>query len=300
MEPPAIVQRELAYHRRDVPVVDGVRMSVIDQAPEGSGSGETVLFLHGNPAWSLLWRNLIPPMLEAGHRVIAPDLIGFGLSEKPLAPAYHSLERHIANLEAMAEEMELEGLTLVLHDWGGPMGLGLATRHSERIERIVIANTLAFPPRNERSLSAWHRILSSTPGKALATRFNLVARSAFRMGVRDRLPEDVKEGYLWPMRERGARVAASELVRMVPDGPEHPSARTLERIQAGYPELKDRPVRVLWADGDPVMRAKLANKWVDAFPQAELSHVSETASHFWQEDEPEAFAQEILAFIAGN
>lgn len=292
---PAIVDRELDYDRREVPVVDGQRMSVLDDGPEGAQ--ETILFHHGNPSWSFLWRHLLHPAIQAGHRVVAPDMIGLGMSEKPLAPAYHSLNRHILNLEDAIRRLELDDLTMVLHDWGGPIGMGVATRMPDRIRRIVVANTLAFAPTSERSFSLWHKALANPIGRVLGVSGNLVGRTAFRLGVREEMDDEVREAYQWPLAERGGRIAAQRLVEMVPDGPAHPSAETLRSMQEDYPELGDVPLLVLWADRDPVMPPKLAEKWPEHFPQADVRHVSNEAGHFWQEDDPEAFLEPMLAWI---
>lgn len=296
MDRPAIIDNEMPFDRRNVPVMDGVRMSTVDDGPEDAP--ETLLFLHGNPAWSFLWRKLIAPALEEGHRVVAPDLVGLGMSEKPLSPAYHSLERHIQNLEHLVDALDLEDVTVVMHDWGGPVGMGFATRHPNRVRRLVIANTVAFAPSRERSLSLWHRLLSSPIGRVAGTKFNVVAETAFRMGVRDPLSDEVLEAYRWPLTERGGRIATTRLVEMVPDGPEHPTAKTLRGIQERYPDLRGTPVLVLWADADPVMRPTFARKWGETFPDAEVLHVSETAKHFWQEDDPDAFLGPMLNWIA--
>lgn len=276
--------------------MDGVRMSVVDDGPRDAE--ETLLFQHGNPTWSFLWRHVLDDALGQGHRVVAPDLVGFGRSEKPLSPAYHSLERHIQNLEHAVLGMGLEEVTLVMHDWGGPIGMGFATRHPEKVRRLVIANTIAFAPSRERSLSLWHKLFSSPLARVAGTRLNLVVESAFRFGVRDPLSEEVLNAYRWPMRERAARIAASRFVEMVPDGPDHPSAKALREMQARYTELQDLPVLVLWADGDPVMRPTFARKWGEAFPKAEILHVSESARHFWQEDSPSAFTGPMLDWVA--
>lgn len=287
--------RAFPFAARDVDA-DGVRLRVVDDGPRGARG--TLLFLHGNPAWGFLWRELLARAVRAGHRVVAPDLAGLGRSGKPLDPAYHTLDRHARNLERVAEELDLRGLTLVLHDWGGPIGMALAARQPDRVARIVATNTTAFAPRSKRAFSAWHAALGSAPGQWLARRTDLVARTAFRWGVQRPLPREVRAAYAWPMRERGARIAAASLVRMVPDGPEHPTARALRAIEDKYGALQDKPVLVLWADRDPVLRPGLAERWRRSFPHAEVRHVAPGAGHFWQEDEPGAFAAPLLLFAA--
>jgi len=297
MQPPEIVEEELDCDRELVPVLDGVEMSVVDDGPDRTG--ETIVFQHGNPAWSFLWRHLIEDAVRAGHRVIAPDLVGLGMSEKPLSPSYHSLNRHITNLEDALDELDAEDVTLVLHDWGGPIGMGYATRNPDNVDRIVLANTIAFPPSKPRSLSLWHKAIASPIGGLLGSRTKLVPETAFRLGVRDELDDAVREAYLWPFQQKGARVAAQRLVEMVPDGPEHSSAETLASIQDDYDEI-DADVLVLWADDDPVMRPSFAEKWLEPFPNAHVEHVSESAKHFWQEDELAPFSARILDFVAGK
>lgn len=284
----------MPFARHAVPV-DELAMSVVDDGPRDAR--ETLLFLHGNPAWSFLWRRLLRAARDVGHRVVAPDLAGLGMSEKPLHAAYHTLDRHIRNVEAVVEARGLRDVTLVLHDWGGPIGMGLAVRRPRLVRRIVVTNSVAFAPRRRRAFSAWHRFFASPLGQVLGVNLNLVARSAFRHGVREPLPREVREAYLWPLRQRGARVAAASLVRMVPDGPEHPTAATLRELEAGYPGLQSTPMLVLWAGRDPVMPPRLADKWKERFPRAEVRHVAPGAGHFWQEDAPGAFQGPILGFV---
>lgn len=293
--PPPIVAREYPYEPTFVDA-DGVRLAVVDEGPEDAA--ETLLFVHGNPAWGFLWRKLVAPALEAGHRVVVPDHAGLGRSDKPKDRDYHTLERHVGNLEAVVEARGLSRVTLVLHDWGGPFGMGVAARNPALVERIVVANTAAFAPRKERSMSAWHKVVGSPLGYQLGVRFNLVEWSAMRFGVHGRLQRDVLEAYRWPMRDEGARVAAGRLVQLVPDGPEHPTARTLRSFEENYPKLADKPMLVLWADRDPVFRPWMAERWLKDFPDADVRHVSQTAGHFWQEDHPEAFLGPLLDLVA--
>ncbi|MHB8584824.1 MAG: alpha/beta fold hydrolase [Thermoplasmatota archaeon] len=286
---PPIVARELPFERKTVRV-DGYDLSVIDEGPRDA---ETFVFLHGNPTWSFLWRKLLRPARAQGARVIAPDMVGFGFSAKPEDPKYYTVERHVGNLSAVAESLGIRRATWVLHDWGGPVGLGALVRNPSLVGRLVIANTVAFPPQRARALSAWHAFFASAWGSRLEVQFGLAEWSALRFGVQKRLPRDVQQAYRWPMRERGARIAASRFVQMVPNSPDHPVTAFLHRLQAELPKL-DIPVAVAWADRDPVMPAKLAEKWKGPFPQADIKHVSPNAGHFWQEDDPEAFLPTIL------
>lgn len=294
IDPPADIARQMPFARREVHE-DGVRLHVFDD-----GEGAPILFVHGNPTWSYLWRSLMTPARQAGFRVVAPDHAGFGLSDKPTDPRYYSLARHVANLRAVARALDLRDVTLVLHDWGGPIGMGLAVEEPERIARLCICNTVAFAPKEARPLTKWHARLASPWGYRAAVWLNAVERSAMTLGVVRPLPSHVRRAYDWPMRQRGARIAAARFVQMVPDGPEHPEAATLRSYQARYPTLANKPMLVLWADKDRAMRARFAERWRDDFPGAQVRHVAPEAGHFWQEDAPELFVPHILAFASSS
>lgn len=271
-----------------------MRLSVVDDGPRDA---PTILFLHGNPTWSFLWRRLLGPAKVAGFRVVAPDFAGFGASDKPVDPAYYTLRRHVENLDRVTRELDLRGVTLVMHDWGGPIGMGWAVRNPDRLRRIVVANTTAFPPRSKRPLTFWHKLFASAPGYALGVAFNLVERSAMRLGVEKPLDRPTLEAYRWPMRERGGRVAAGRFVQLVPDSPDHETARELARIWVEIGPVAGKPLLVLWADKDPTMRSKFAARWTQmGLNVVAVKHVSPEGGHFWQEDDPEPFLREILPF----
>jgi len=296
-ELPAEIAREMPWPRRRVEA-EGVALSVVDAGPPGE---RALVLLHGNPAWSFLWRRLIGPLVEAGHRVVAPDHAGFGLSEKPEDPGYYTLERHVENLRVALDALGVRRATLVLHDWGGPIGMGWATREPTRVERILVCNTVAFAPRRRRAFSAWHRAFASPAGYRLGVALDLVRASAMRFGARRPLSPLARRAYAWPMKEKGGRVAAGRFVQMVPDGPEHPEAATLRAIEAGFPLLAHAPVHVLWADRDPVMPPRLAERWrASGLAVASVEHVAPEAGHFWQEDAPEPFLARISALSSAR
>lgn len=290
---PERIAREMPFARREVVGADGVRLSVVDDGPRDAPA---MLFVHGNPTWSYLWRNLMGPAKERGFRVVAPDHAGFGLSDKPRDPGYYSLARHVDNLAALVRALDLRDVTLVLHDWGGPIGMGFAVREPQRVARIAVCNTVAFAPKEKRPLTKWHAKLATPWGYRAAVWLNAVERSAMTLGVAKPLPRDVRRAYDWPMRDKGARVAAARFVQMVPDGPDHPEAKTLSAIQAEYPMLAEKPMLVLWADKDRAMRARFAERWLEDFPHAQVAHVAPEAGHFWQEDAPELFLPRLLDF----
>src|SRR2546429_1173045 len=129
--------------------VDGLRLAHLDE-----GEGAPVIFMHGEPTWSFLWRKVIPPVREAGFRCVAPDLVGFGASDKPVDVAWYSYERHVALVQTLLDDLDLRSATIVVHDWGGPIGLRLAVDHAARVERLVILDTGLFTGR-QRMTDAW-------------------------------------------------------------------------------------------------------------------------------------------------
>lgn len=281
----------MPWPRQEV-VVDGVALSVVDVGPR---SDSAVVMLHGNPTWSYLWRAFVGPLADAGRRVVVPDHAGFGLSQKPEDPAYYSLDRHATNLARVLDALGVRRATLVLHDWGGPIGMLWAARHPERVERILVCNTVAFPPKRKRAFSAWHGALASPVGYRLGVALNLVESTAMRFGVRKPLGAEAKRAYRRPMMERGGRVAAGRFVQMVPDGPDHPEAERLREVEAAIPKLGHVPVHVLWADRDPVMPPKFVERWQKSGLRIEsVEHVAPEAGHFWQEDAPERYLPRIL------
>lgn len=167
--------------------------------------------------------------------------------------------------------------TLVLHDWGGPIGMGAAVEESERISRIVIANSVAFAPRAKRAFTRWHAAFASPVGQRLAVELNLVQLSATLLANRRPMPLRTQLAYMRPMRDRGARIAAARFVQMVPDGPDHPEAATMRAIEAKFDRIREKPMRVLWADRDPVMPPRLAERWLQPFPHATVERVRATS-----------------------
>ncbi|MEA3199754.1 MAG: haloalkane dehalogenase [Thermoplasmata archaeon] len=294
---PPEIAAAMPWPRRDI-TVEGVRLSVVDAGPRDAAP---LVLLHGNPTWSYLYRKLVGPLVAAGHRVVVLDHAGFGLSEKPTDPRYYSLERHAENLRAVLAALDVRDATLVLHDWGGPIGMTWATREPQRVKRILVCNTVAFAPKRKRAFTRWHALFASPLGYQLGVRLDLVRATAMRGGVRRPLSREARRAYAWPMREKGGRVAAARFVQMVPDGPDHPEAATLREAEARFPLLSHAPVHVLWADRDPVMPPRLAERWRESGLAVEsVEHVAPDAGHFWQEDAPEAFLRRIQDILSSH
>jgi len=258
--------------------IDGVRMHYIDE-----GSGRPVVLLHGNPTWSFMFRDLIRALVESGFRTIAPDHVGCGLSDKPQQYPYR-LDTHIRNLEHLLfERLGLTEVDLVMHDWGGAIGMGLAVRHPERIGRIVLMNTAAFYVRRCPVLIRLARMPGI--GETAVRGLNLFVRGALRLAAAspERLAPEVRAGYLAPYDSYAARVAVLGFVRDIPLTPEHPTRAVLNEIERRLPELRSHPVLLCWGMRDFVFTPDFLRRWLGIFPDARTVRFDD-AGHYLLED----------------
>lgn len=256
------------------------------------GQGEPILLLHGNPTWSFYYRNLIKKF-SSDHRVIAPDHIGCGLSDKPQDFQY-LLDNHIRNVEELVIKLDLKNITLILHDWGGAIGMGLATRHPERIKKIVLLNTAAF-----LSETIPFRInICRTPlvGEAFIRAFNGFALPATFMATTKGMKGAVKKGYLYPYNNYKNRIATAKFVLDIPMSKSHPSYDTLKVIEENLPKLKC-PVLVIWGKQDFCFNDTFLERWKEIYPKAKFVELGE-AGHYVLEDCPERCSSEIEGFLA--
>lgn len=272
--------------------LDACIMHYLDEGPR---DGKTVVLLHGNPTWSFYWRTLIPG-LSRTHRVIVPDHIGCGLSDKPQDYPY-TLEQHIRNIETLLTDLQLGRLTLVMHDWGGAIGMGYATRHPEQVERLVVCNTAAF----FKPVLFWPIRLSRAPiiGDLLIRGINAFALGALVMGTSQpkRFTPKVRSGYLAPYRSWQQRIAIMGFVRDIPMEEDHPTRRTINEIQSHFGLLQKKPILALWGADDPVFTVEtfLAG-WREFFPHIE-EHIFEHAGHYVVEDAHEKMLPIVLKFL---
>ncbi len=281
---------------------DGTQLHYLDEGPhDGSTDAPPVLMLHGNPTWSFYYRDLVAP-LAATHRIIAPDHVGCGLSDKPQDYPY-TLEQHIRNVETLVEQLGLDqhpdGLTLVLHDWGGLIGMGYATRHPDVATRFVIFNTAAFyiPTLPKRILMCRIPLF----GDVLVRGLNGFARLAtFVATSQPRLPRDVAQGYLAPYDSWQNRVAIHRFVQDIPLEENHPSRPTLDEIDQRLHSLADRPMLIFWGDDDFCFTTRdFLPEWQRRFPEAEV-HLLPNAGHYVLEDATEEIVPRVLNFVAGR
>ena len=258
------------------------------------GGGEPLLFVHGNPTWSFYWRNLILGLRDR-WRCIAVDHIGCGLSDKPQAYDY-TLQRRIADLTELIEQLDLTGATLVAHDWGGAIGLGAVQRLQGRFGRIVLFNTGAFPP----PFVPWRIAACRTPllGTLAMRGANAFARAALTMAVEkpERMTADVRAGLLAPYDSWAHRVAIDRFVKDIPFSPKHPTWQTLEQIEAGLPELVDRPIQLIWGMRDWCFRPECLDRFIKHWPAAEVHRLAD-CGHYVVEDAHERIVSMMQAFL---
>lgn len=250
---------------------DGLRLAHLDE-----GDGPPVVFFHGEPTWSFLWRNVIPPVRDAGYRCVAPDLPGFGRSDKPVDVDWYSYDRHTGALASLLEQLDLRDATIVVHDWGGAIGLRLAVEHPDRIARVVALDTGLFTG-HQRMNDAW-----------LAFR-DFVARTEdlpVGMLVRRACARDpgdaVIAAYEAPYATAAAKAGARAFPLILPTSPEMPGARTGQRVLDALRSDR-RPKLFLWADSDPVLPLSTGRRLAAALG-GEIDQVVQDAGHFLQED----------------
>ena len=269
--------------------VDGGRMAYLDEGPRDA---PVVLCVHGNPTWSFYWRALVAGLSDR-YRVVVPDHIGCGRSDKPQDWPYR-LDGHVRNLEALVAALDLRDVTLVVHDWGGAIGFGAATRHPERFARFVVTNTAAFPsPRIPLRIA-----VCRVPGfGALAVRgFNGFAGAATIMATEKGLSPEARAGLLAPYGSWADRIATLRFVEDIPMAPDHPSWGSLSAIADGLVGLRDRPMRIVWGERDWCFTPAFREEWERRFPAAESFPLADVG-HYVMEDAPERVLPLVRDFL---
>jgi haloalkane dehalogenase len=264
---------------------NGLRLHYLDE-----GEGDPVLLLHGEPTWSYLWRKIVPP-LAARARVLAPDLVGFGRSDKPEDVGWYSYDRHVESIASFVEQLDLRGLTLVVHDWGGPIGMRVAVENPERIARLVILDTgiAAGHAPSER----WLRFRDVVREQGGALDIGRLVAAGTARGLSD----EVRAAYDAPFPTPASKAGALAFPELVPTAADHPSAAAMTRVQDALRSW-DKPTRVVWGADDSVLPASVAERFVELIPGAtEPPLLVANASHFLQEDDPAAVAAAILEVL---
>jgi haloalkane dehalogenase len=265
-------------------VQDGLRMHYVDE-----GAGDPVLLLHGEPTWAYLYRKMIPALAGVA-RAVAPDYFGFGRSDKPTRIEDYSYDSHYDSIERFADELDLRGATLVVQDWGGPIGLRLAVERPDRVARLVILNTgigAGRAPSDE-----WLRF------RALVRRVgtDLVPGQLIRISCVTELDDEVVEAYNAPFPTPESKAGVLAFPELVPTEIDHPSAAKMLEVRAALERWK-RPTLVLFSDSDPIFSPQAAERMASRIPGAGPAEIIVGAGHFLQEEKGEEIATRIIRFL---
>jgi haloalkane dehalogenase len=251
--------------------VDGLRLAHLDE-----GEGKPVVFFHGEPSWSYLWRKVIPPVRDAGYRCIAPDYAGFGRSDKPTDLGWYTYDRHVELMSDLVEELDLRDATAVVHDWGGPIGLRLAVEHPDRFSRIVIMETGPFTGKQKMS-DAWFTFRDFVERNEDVP-VGVIARHSCKNDPGN----EVVAAYEAPYPDAASKAGVRAFPLILPTTPEAPGAAE-GRAVAEALRVDERPGLVLWADSDPVLPLSVGERVSEALGYPPPRVIAD-ASHFLQED----------------
>lgn len=267
--------------------VEGLRLAHLDE-----GEGAPVVFVHGEPTWSFLWRKVIPPVRDAGFRCIAPDLAGFGRSDKPTDLAWYSYDRHTALAATLLEDLDVRGATIVVHDWGGPIGLRLAIEHAERIERIVILDTGLFTG-SQRMSDAWIAFRDFVERTE-----DLPVGFLVRGACKNDPGEEVVAAYEAPFPNPASKAGARAFPLLIPHEPDAPGAAEGRRVLHALRE-DTRPTLMLWADSDPVLPLEVGESFAASIGREKPRTIPD-ASHFLQEDKGPEIGAIVAEWLVGG
>lgn len=266
------------------------------------GQGEPIVMLHGNPSWSFYYRHLAKE-LSADYRVIVPDHIGCGLSDKPADSLYSfTLKQRVDDLEALLDRLDIKSnITLVVHDWGGMIGMAFATRYPERIARLVFLNTAAFHLPKSKAFPAALRICRETQfGAFLVQGFNLFARGAALVGCkRNPMKAELRKAYCSPYDNWQHRIATLRFVQDIPLQPDDHGYDLVTEVQEGLSQFAQLPICICWGEQDFVFDLHFLAEWKKHYPEAAV-HSFADCGHYILEDAKEDIIPIISKFLADN
>jgi len=273
--------------------IDGFQMHYLDEGPLDGGKG-TVVLLHGNPTWVFYYRNLISS-LRSEMRVIAPDFLGCGLSDHPSNKHYRARDR-IEQISQLLAALGVEKFSLVMHDWGGSIGTGVAIKDPSRIEKLVYLNTTLTETESLPKIIK----TAATPyiGKFLTqiTRYFLKLTTTTGVGVYKKVPKEIRKGYLYPYKGRARRSAIWDFVRDIPFDGDHPTYAQMLELADKLPSLAKIPVQIIWGLRDICFHREMLDKVAEHFPQASVLEIVD-ASHLVLEDSPEIVIPAVTEFL---
>ena len=271
-------------------VIDGIRLHYVDE-----GSGPPILLVHGQPTWSYLYRKMIRPLVAAGYRCIAPDLMGFDLSDKPTDESAYTLGRHVELVTGLVEKLQLAGVTIVGQDWGGPVGLRYAIDHQDNVRSLVILNTLVKITPVPLLFTFVFR--NGGFSSFLVRRLDLFRKIIFRRGWPFRRPLEggVMEQYKMPHPTAASRAGIAAFPKMIPGNDRHPNAAYISQIDSVLRNW-DVPVLVMFSDGDIAFKPTEGQRIAEMVPDGRFQ-VVRNAGHYLQEDAGEEIAQRMVTFL---
>jgi haloalkane dehalogenase len=263
---------------------EGLRLAHVDE-----GKGPPVVFIHGEPTWSFLWRKVIPPIRDAGYRCIAPDLPGFGRSDKPIDVEWYTYDRHTASVATLFAELKLRDATIVVHDWGGPIGLRVAVEQPDRVGRMVILDTGLFTG-HQKMTDSWLAF------RELAQRSeDLPVAFLVRAGCKSILSANVVAAYEAPFPNPGAKAGARAFPLIVPTSPQMEGAATGQRVLEEL-AADPRPKLIIWGEGDPILPIESGYRFARAIG-ADIDHVIKGVGHYLQEDAGHQVGRMIASWL---
>jgi haloalkane dehalogenase len=262
--------------------VDGLRLHHVDE-----GSGETVLCFHGEPSWAYLYRHMLERLVDTGHRVVCPDLVGFGRSDKPTDQGWYTYARHVDTVTAHLDQIDLQDVTVVVQDWGGPIGLRWAVQHADQVARLVILNTGLFTGRVSKGFMAWREFAERTPDLPIG----MIIQGATTTD----LPAEVVAAYEAPFPNAESKAGAQRFPLLVPLTEDEPGVPEMMETREALGSW-DKPVLVAFSDTDPVFPfPKAGERFTELIPTAGEQVRIEGAAHFLQEDRGREIADAMLA-----
>ncbi len=292
---PDIVRTLYPFKSSFVTLSDGHRMHYVAEGPE---DGEVLVFLHGYPTWSFIYRAPLVYYGALGYRCIAVDMIGYGLSDKPTKKRYHTLRQHIQNLFEFLTLLDLHDITLIMADWGGPLGLSYAIQRPDNVKRLVIINSWVFQDSYLNPLDSLIRWVTKPGiGELLFGTFNVAFTVVVQRWTGRLLSEAVIAAYKAPFRDTRHRAALIQFPRMINTGPDHPSAAIMRGIEQNLSTLRAIPTLILWGQEDPVFPPEVAAHWKTMLPRARGPVMIEAARHLLVEDAPDALIHHLTAFL---
>jgi pimeloyl-ACP methyl ester carboxylesterase len=283
------------WESRRVEVSPGISQAFVDEGPRDAPL--TFLCLHGNPTWSYLYRRFIRA-LSPTYRVIAVDHVGFGRSDKPSDPAYYTLDRHVRNLTAVLDSLDAQRVVPIVQDWGGPIGMGWAAAHPDRVAGAVVLNTWCFVTDPPMALP-W--LFLGKGGWRRSTRSNIFVELFLIRGGKRKLSPAEANAYRAPFPTPAERVGIARFPQLIPPSaqPSHETWQTMRGIEDSLAVLRDKPALICWALKDLAFKKPAMERWTRVFAKVDGPHLLPNAAHYLQEDAPEAILEQLERWAKG-